>query len=158
VIETPPVLDALALAALHLADHVMVPLRNTDRDAAAASAALAQITARFAAIETRLNTAARALGMAPVQLGQAKYDLLLSLCDDLPAGPGAVLQEGAHGTEVFPAPLPRTALMDGPGGFFAIDPRQMPRDRYVMARAPLERLWDEMRVRIEAGWRSAKTR
>jgi len=59
---------------------------------------------------------------------------------------------------VFPAPLPRTALMDGPGGCFAIDPRQMPRDRYVMARAPLERLWDEMRVRIEAGWRSAKTR
>ena len=149
-VDTPPVLDMLGLGALHLADHVIVPMR---RDGAAqAMQHLAQIARAFAGIEGQMNTAARALGGAPVELGTAQAQLLVTRHDpntDLRALDALRAQVGEI---ILPPALPEDKALRHSGGLLAMDPRDMPREAYVTARAPLEALWHEVNAQIAGGW------
>ena len=149
-VDTPPVLDMLGLAALHLADHVIVPMRL--QGAGQALNRLGQITKAFAEMEAQMNTAARALGGDPVELGTAQAQLLVTRHNpntDLRALDALRAQAGGI---ILPPALPEDASLRHPGGLLAMDPRDMPREAYVTARAPLEALWHEVNAQIAGGW------
>jgi len=151
VMDAPPLLDALALSALHLANLVVTCAPATPQGAAQALHCLSLLARRFGTLETRLNTVARTLGGAPVSLGQARCQILLN--GDVPTQSGTTHPLRSQlGALAGLTPLPHQPLMTTPGGFFALDPRQIPREAYVGARSPLETLWSEMSAQIRAGW------
>jgi chromosome partitioning protein len=150
VIDTPPLLEALSLGALHLADHVIVPMRLGHVEGTLAR--LRQIASAFAQIETQINTAARALGGMPVTLGQAQCQLLITRHDARADLRRVDVLRAELGEIVLPPALPQEPALRTTGGLLAMDPREMPREAYVTARAPLEALWAEISTQIAAGW------
>lgn len=151
VVDAPPLLDGLALGALHLADHVIVAMRLGQEGTALSH--LRRIARAFGEVEEQMNTAARALGNPPVALGQARAQLLVTrhapaqdqrAVDGLRAGLGDLLLSPT---------LPEEGALAHPGGLLSLDPRSLPREAYVTARAPLEALWGEVNRQIAQGWR-----
>lgn len=137
LIDTPPVLGPLTLTALATADILVMPFAATPEERRDTARALTLLSERLSEIETREGLAARALGEEPPRFRWSALRGVLTRFSSTSQRRAAAQLQAQMGEALLPVRQeyePLLADPKGPGTIYAMDYRDIGRDRFAALR------------------------
>ncbi|WP_181418648.1 AAA family ATPase [Pseudoroseicyclus aestuarii] len=157
ILDTPPSLGPLALAAAAAADVLLVPLEGDAAGTARAGQAFGMLHSAFAAIEEEEAAAARALGTQRVSFAWDALRAVITRYDPIAQGRAAGAIQAGLGPALAAARIEAAPILAQESAVYEAVPRPGRRggDRQGLARAraSFDAAYAEIRDLLQEGWR-----